>query len=365
MRIQRAARIAPFAAFLMLAAGCLQSDRGTDGESPTLAPQAGESWVEGWNSVGPPALPSLEELRTELGLTEEQSGVVEAALGTWQAGMEVCSDRIRDRARDRLHDGRGGPPPGGHGMPGGFGEFEPPMLGFLESVVPVLEPGQVSTLADLLEARCNERPRFREGRGGRHGHGPGPGPGMFLGPILQQIEGVTAEQGAQIREALEGMRQEFFELRRAFAAGTVSAEDLRDRAKELRESIEAALREILTAEQYAAFEEAVAEHRADMAERRLENLEEGVARRLEFLGNVLGLSDAQKAQVAAVLDESIAARRTVLEALRDGSIEIEDALYQGYVIARETADAIRALLDPEQVEIFDSLKRLLPGHRGP
>ena len=38
-------------------------------------------------------------------------------------------------------------------------------------------------------------------------------------------------------------------------------------------------------------------------------------------------------------------------------------LYQGYLLAEATSDAIRDLLTDEQREIFDSLKRLLPGHR--
>jgi Spy/CpxP family protein refolding chaperone len=188
---------------------------------------------------------------------------------------------------------------------------------------------------------------------------------MFLGRILAQIDGLTTDQIQQIRVVLEGARPEFHDLRIAFVTGTISAEELRDRAKALRERIEGSLRSILTAEQFAAFEAALAEHRAEMASRRLATLAQGVARRLEFLANVLELTVEQKAQVAAVLEESVAARRAVLEALRDGTIEIEDALYQGYVIATRTADAIRALLTPEQAAIFDALKRLLPGHCAP
>jgi len=187
----------------------------------------------------------------------------------------------------------------------------------------------------------------------------------FLGRLVHELDGVTDEQREQIHEALAGKRQEFFELRQAFAEGTLSAEELHDRAKALRESIESALQSILTGEQYEALEALVAEHRAELAQSRLDRLEEGVARRLDFLSNVLTLTDDQRAQVSAILEQSVAARRTVLEALRDGTIEIEDALYEGYVIAQDTADAIRALLNPEQQVIFDSLRRVLPGHRGP
>jgi hypothetical protein len=80
---------------------------------------------------------------------------------------------------------------------------------------------------------------------------------------------------------------------------------------------------------------------------------------------VLGLSDDQSAQVTSILEASVAQRRAVLEALAAGTIEIEDALYQGYVIAQDTDAAIRAVLTPDQVTVFDALKKLLPGHRGP
>ena len=213
------------------------------------------------------------------------------------------------------------------------------MLAFLEAVVPVLDADQVATLAEELEAQCNERPQvYRGGRGGGQGRGPhgrgphGRGPGMFLGRILHDLDGVTDEQAGQITEALDGNRQEFFDLRRAFAKGTISAEELRDGAKALRESVERALQSVLSDDQYSALEAALAEHRAEIATRRLENLEQGVARRLEFLTKVLALTDGQPAAVYAVLDESVV--------------------------------ALRALLTPEQAEIFDSLRNLLPGHRG-
>lgn len=368
MRFPMVMRLAPLALLLAFVPGCLQSDRNAAEDAGLAAEVAGESWVEAWDSLAPPAVPTLDDLQAALGLTEEQSPVVAEALATWQSAMEAH----RAAMQERRGEGRGGAT-GGHGVPGGFGEHEPPMLAFLETVAPVLDSNQVASLANLLETRCNERPDGRRGgygQGGRHGAGRGPGrhgrgPGLFLGRLVHELEGVTDEQRTQIHEALAGKRQEFFELRQAFAEGTISAEELRDEAKALRESIESALQSILTAEQYEALEALVAEHRAELAQRRLDRLEEGVARRLEFLSNVLTLTDDQRAQVSAILEQSVAARRAVLEALRDGTIEIEDALYEGYVIAQDTAGAIRALLTPEQQVIFDSLRRVLPGHRGP
>ena len=359
---------------LVLAGGCLQSDSTLEGPALTMG-TSGEAWVEAWDPVGPPSVPTVTELDVVLGLSEEQARVAEGALTAWQAEMETW----RAAMQARMHDGRPGPPPGGHGLPGGFGEFEPPMLAFLETLVPVLDAEQVGPLAHLLAEKRDQRPPHvgDDGHGhggpghegGHHGGGIGMGPhgdpGMFLGRILARIDGLTAEQIEQIRIVLEGARPEFHDLRIAFVAGTISAEELRDRARALRERIEASLRSILDVGQFAALEAAIAEHRAEMASRRLATLAQGVARRLEFLAKVLGLTAEQKAMVAAVLEESVAARRAVLEALRDGTIEIEDALYQGYVIATRTANAIRALLTPEQAAILDALKRLLPGHCAP
>ena len=130
-------------------------------------------------------------------------------------------------------------------------------------------------------------------------------------------------------------------------------------------TLETTLQSVLTDAQQATLEEAMAEHRAAVSERRLEKLDAGVQRRVEFLNSVLELTDAQFAQVESILTATLPERRTILEALRDGSIEIEDALYQGYVLAEQTAASIRAVLTAEQTVVFDALKKLLPGHRGP
>lgn len=344
--------------------GCLtEADRNSSGDTATAPSATGETWVEAWDASGAPGLPTLDELTASLSLTTEQAAVLQSALQEWARQMEQ-----RRNVR-------------GHGVPGGFGDFEAPLLRFLESVVPGLDASQVNGLATILEQRREQLgpPEGGPGGGGGPGgpghpggpglHGPG-GPG-FGGPIADVLRELRDELDldATQRDALHTLlmdsRETFHALRESFANGEITAEQLRDAAHEARVTLESQLAGILSDDQYTLLMNALATHRTEMATRRLEHLDEGVQRRLDFLTAVLSLDDAQTTQVGVILADSVTQRRALLEALRDGTIEIEDALYQGYLIAESTTAAIRDVLTAEQQAIFDSLKRLLPGNRGP
>jgi hypothetical protein len=357
----------------VLLGGCLSdSDRSADGAAAAAATASGETWVEAWDASGPPGLPTAAELQSALRLTDEQAATVDAALSRWRTSMEAQRQRMEQR-----RDGQG------HGMPGAFGENEPPMLAFLESVVPVLDTNQVATLAGLLQQTRNGAgepgmgPRPGRGPGG-HGVRPGgpggpggprgPGFGGPIGGVLRELRAeldLDAAQRTALHDALKTSHDTFRALRVSFRDGTITAEQLRDGARDARLALEGQLADILSAEQYTLLTDTLAEHRTEMIDRRLANLEEGAARRLECLRTVLQLDDAQAAQVQSILDGSMDARRTVLESLRDGTIEIEEALYQGYLIAQSTAAAIRDVLTADQQAVFDALRTLLPGHGGP
>ncbi|MBZ0267069.1 hypothetical protein K8I85_02850, partial [bacterium] len=176
---------------------------------------------------------------------------------------------------------------------------------------------------------------------------------------------LSAEQRTALHDALKTSHDTFRDLRQQFRDGAITAEQLRDAAHDARVALEEQLADLLSADQYALLMDTLAEHRTEMINRRLANLEEGAARRLEFLQTVLQLDDAQTAQVESILADSMDARRTILVSLRDGVIEIEEALYQGYLIAQSTAAAVRDVLTPEQQAVFDALRTLLPGHGGP
>jgi len=355
-----------------LMAGCLSdADRSTDDSAAAAAATAsGETCVEAWDASGPPGFPTTAELQAALQLTNEQTATVDAALNEWRTRMEE-QRRQREQRRNAQ----------GHGMPGAFGENEPPMLAFLSAVVPVLDAGQVATMAGLLEQKRNEAgepgmgpggpggPGMRPGggRGGPGGPG-GPGFGGPIGRVLHELRDqldLSADQRTALHDALKESHDTFRDLRQQFRDGTITAEELRDAAHDARVALEEQLADILSADQYTLLMDTLAEYRTEMINRRLANLEEGAARRLEFLQTVLQLDDTQTAQVQSILNDSMDTRRTILESLRDGVIEIEEALYQGYVLAQSTAAAIRDVLTPEQQAVFDALRPLLPGHGGP
>ena len=165
------------------------------------------------------------------------------------------------------------------------------------------------------------------------------------GPKTAPSNKLTVAERRRLLEVVN--REEFRDLRKSFADGTITAEQLRDNAKVLREEMETELANVLTDEQFAALEEALAEHRAEVTQRRIDGLADGVERRTEFLTNVLELDSGQAAAVSAVLQGTLSERQSILEQLRDGQIEIEDALYAGYQLATATADLIRAELTAE------------------
>jgi hypothetical protein len=169
------------------------------------------------------------------------------------------------------------------------------------------------------------------------------------------------DQRDTVRALLNDRRDEFRALHEGFDGGELSAEQARDQAKTLRRSIEEELRGVLSEEQWNRLGELRAERQAKMAERRLERADDRVERHAEFLGAALALDDATSAKVRAVLESSEAEQRALLEKLRDGQIDPEDALYQGYGITQETSGGIAGALDGEAARKFEALHRLLPG----
>jgi hypothetical protein len=173
---------------------------------------------------------------------------------------------------------------------------------------------------------------------------------------------LSDEQFEQAREALRASADSFHELRVAFVEGELTAEELRDQSTEIRIELEGQLQTILRQEQYERLQEILAEHRTKMAERLLSHLAERVDRRVSFLTRILDLSDTQAQEAKDILEGFLPQRQNLLEAIRDGEIEIEDALYEGYLIAEETAEELRRILTAEQLEHFEAIRILLPGH---
>ena len=346
---------------LTLGQGCLND--AADSESAQLlgAPSAdGESWVEAWDSTSGPRFPSLDDFVAALSLTEEQQATFSSALSELQSSVKPRRPQGGQGGGGRgpRGGGEGRKPRHEHGMPGGFGEGERPVMTFLETVVPALSTEQVDAMADLMQAHRDaqasdgDRPRGRRG------------PGPFLGKIFREVGqdlGVTSDQREAIMTTMKSKRSDFRALRQAFAAGEITAEQLRDDSRALRLEVQGELESILSEEQLAALEAAIAEHRAERTQRRIDNLGGGLDRRVEFLTNVLGLDGGTAAAVRGVLEGSLSERQAVLEALRDGNLDIEEALYRGYTIAQTTIANVASQLSGDAAAKFDALQRLLPG----
>jgi hypothetical protein len=228
---------------------------------------------------------------------------------------------------------------------------------FLSACADVLEPRQFVKLAELIDekrAACD-----RPGRGMRGGHGAP----IFM-PMMRFAHELDLEQEQiqEIRAFMPDVAEDARDLFTSYAEDTITLDALRDGLRELRAQVEAHLQEILEADQLARLEELIAEHRTDMAERRLENLDERTERRADFLTRVLDLTDEQQGQLDAVLAEAKSRTETLLQAIGSGDIEIEEAITTGIEIREDTDSTIRAFLTDEQIEAFDALRDL---HRGP
>jgi hypothetical protein len=220
-------------------------------------------------------------------------------------------------ALEKLNEGRRcliGEGPGRLGRGDGPGMGEPPLIGFLESASKILTPDQFADLARLTAARRDEffrsgggaklRERIHQGRG-RGDVGFGFGHGGFGGGPGREL-GLTEEQ----REKAAKMRSERI---------------------------------------------------GDRVEWRLSHLDDHVGRRAEFLGRVLGLSEDQASEVRSLYMDSIPERTEVLEGIRSGAIEPEQAADRILTIEQSIAGRIESLLTPAQTDRWEAIRELVPG----
>ena len=326
-------------------------------------------------------IPTMGEIESALELTPPQAAALQPALATWQSAMEERRARFGDRAGGQRGprgdrggrrgqgggfgpgQGRGpgsGQGPGfGQGSGANFPEGEPPLQTFLSACADVLETEQFVKLAELISekrAECQS-----PGRGMRGGHGAP----MFM-PMMRFARELDLEQEQvqQIRAFVPEIAESARDLFSTYAEGTITLDALRDGIREIRIQIETRLQDILEADQLTQLEELIAEHQAEMAERRLEKIDEGSERKADFLTRVLDLTDAQQEQLGAALAEATARMETLLQAIGAGDVEIEDAITTRIEIREETDTAIRAFLTDEQIAVFDALQELRRGHRG-
>jgi hypothetical protein len=356
-----------------------------------LALLAGDA-VQGKPGGGLGSWPSMDEISDELQLTEDQRDVFEPALDDLRA-------EVGDRERpDGRRPGRGGDraPRGGRGMRGGGGrghgggkggcghggrgggdcgsgragagpgprDGERPLYSFLETVVPTLEPQQVERMADLVVEQREQRRAM--GRGGPDGRGSGRdlGPGTHYGALLGRAAedlDLSWDQRKAARVALESAGDDLGDLRESFEEGSLSAEQLRDDARERRLALEKELQDILTAEQWTGWTGMRDEWREERNENAPYGRQEAMEPRAELLGKVLQLDDKQMDVVRTAFQRAVQKRHEDRAAFRKGEIGPEEAFYREYKQREETTAAIATALDDDQARVFAALDRMIPG----
>ena len=179
-----------------------------------------------------------------------------------------------------------------------------------------------------------------------------------MGGRLAQRLHLTPEQRARLGEELRSHRDELRDLRAAVQAGKFDSADARVQARDIRTDLEREVKRILTPQQFDQMQKIRQERMKHRIDRRLENLGRESGRRIEFLTRVLGLSDSQASQIKEIAQSSLSDRRHVLEQLRDGKIEDAQAADQMRQIREQEISRVRELLNPDQKERFEALRKL-------
>ncbi len=261
----------------------------------------------------------------------------------WE-GRPGPGDRRRcpDRPRRDLRPRAAGPGAG----------FAPPMIGFLEKASPILSADQFVTLVDFLADRRTEMRPGAEAL-------PAPLEGPFGLWAARRLE-LTESQQEQLKPLLatfgEGMRR----IRADSEAGTATPEQARDRAKDLRRSLEQGAQRILTPEQWREVKEFRETSRDRASTRRLD----GQARHVDHITGiylrVLGLDETKATRVREIMAATIPERRVVAERQVQGILEPEDFAYELQAIEKNAARQVREVLTPDQAKRLDALIALLP-----
>lgn len=329
------------------------------------------------------AVPSVEEMAAAVSATPEQRAALAEARLAW---LEALKDRRAER--------------GGRGP--GWARTEarptPPWMVFLTEAAPSLDTGETLALVALLEEHraagsrpgAGLAPRRGGGRGDGPGAGRGPGRGMGhgsgqgMGQGMNRGDGrghghgqqdmlvhrldLTDEQTQKVDALYATTRGALRALRGQVEPGAEPTPALEEEASRLRAEHQTRLQEILTEAQMRKLLELRAERRVERAQMRQERFEADKAQRLEQLGRVLDLEDAQRDRIAGALDEAHArATQEMARRWEEGgpmaNLFGERGQQRGE-LREETQREIRDVLGPEQRELFARLQTLAAGPRG-
>ena len=353
----RQTRLIRGAMTVLVAAGLVAFLGGCSGDnSPTTAAEAALS--------SPAVVPTDADLVNLLGLNQEQKQQMSGLLAQWRQEQGQMGGQFGDRQRDRDRDRDGDCD----------ADCVGPMGQFLRGSAGVLTPDQMVTLGKYLTEKREQRraemhARFEQRRaGGEDRPGPGFGEGRGgrgmgeRGAFLNDLD-LTPEQRTQLREAMQTMRAAMRSLMERYRNGEIDAAGMRDGQKALEQNRIAVMQGILTAEQFQAWQEHRQERQQQMVERMQDRSGDHEARMIAFLTDVLHLDEAQVTALEAVLADSRTAREALIARFAAGEIDKADLHYEMTLLREATQDAIRALLNEEQVAVFEALEPLAPGGR--
>ncbi len=303
--------------------------------------------------------PSIDDLADELNLTDEQKSEMEVALTALNTVME---ERRAERQQNRQNR-EPGERPGRFNRPDG----PPPIHTFLVTSADILDSDQMVGLITYMSERREER---REQFQGQRGQGRGPGQRgegrgflqRHLDEMAEQLN-LTDEQIEQLESAHQEMRESIRELMQQTPGRPDEA--TREQMRALHESMRETMESILTPEQLEQLEAIRNERHEERVENRQERFAERQERHLDFLTAVLDLTDAQRDQIESIMMDAHDQMVELHEQMRDRDADRETLRDQAQEIRENSAEAILAVLDEDQAEIFEALKDLMPGRGGP
>jgi hypothetical protein len=307
--------------------------------------------------AGQASPPTLVELKTAVGLSDDQAKLIEPALARWRERAEAMTPSGPRKGR--------GPRLGGTGARQGRGAH---LQDFLEECGGLLETEAFVDLVDFLaerrDARRAQRTGLREGcpEGGRGRFGPG-GRGGRLHGAMAEGPALEEAQKKALRDAVRTAHEALRDAHRGYRDGDLNAGEVRDRAQAAVDRLRESLPEILTQDQVDGLVTAMRERTQKMVERRLEHLDEGPPGRMTFLVKVLKLDDSQQEALERTHAEFRPRRKEILTGIAEGNVSFVEALYSELTLSEERHRSVRALLTEEQQERFQALRKLGRGPR--
>lgn len=337
----------------LVGAGCGNDDLAGTGLTASEATLGAEFAVD---------VPTLVELTSRLNLSAEQAGQMDGILAAWR---NEAGERMAQRAERRAAH-RAGEKGGRQRMQ----RVEAPGFDHLADAAAVLDNEQLDAFATYIEERRASRRADRMANRATDD-------ASSVGPMAKRFAerlGVSDEEMTKVRSVHRESAEKMQDLHSRYAAGTLSAEELRDGLRAVRVETENRMKETVGEDDFARMHERRGAMKERALERRSENLEMRVARQVELLGKALRLDEAGKVQLASAMDQTLPARRQLIEQMTNDGLAPEEVLYQGIQIEKSASAAIRAGLSPEEAVRFDTIRRLLPaggargaglGHGGP